>query len=120
MGMQWKEQNGGELLEVRMSGKVAHDDYERFVPEFDNLVQEKGLVSILYDMTDFQGWTPRALWDEIKLDLRHFGDVKHVAMVGDKKWEEQMAVLHKPFTRAQVRYFDRSKIDEARNWVQCH
>lgn len=118
MGMQWREQNDGKILEIQASGKLAHDDYVNFVPEFDRLVKQHGMVNVLFDMVDFHGWTARALWDDIKLDLRHVGDVKHVAMVGDKKWEKGVTMLGRPFTAAQVRYYDRSQMDEARNWVQ--
>ena len=118
MGMQWKEQNGGKILEVQASGILAHEDYERFAPEFDRLVKQNGLVSVLFDMVDFHGWTARVLWDDIKLDLRHLGEVKHVAKAGDKRWEKGVSMLARPFTDAQVRYYDHSQMDEARNWVQ--
>lgn len=119
MGMQWKEQNDGKIVEVQATGRLAHEDYERFAPEFDRLVKQHGLVNVLFDMVDFHGWTARALWDDIKLDFMHHTDMKHVAMVGDKKWEKGMSMFCRPFTTAKVRYFDHSHMDEARNWVQC-
>jgi universal stress protein A len=118
MGMQWKEEDHGKVLEVQASGKLGHEDYERFAAEFDRLVKEHGMVSVLFDMVDFHGWTPRALWDDLKLDLRHSGEMKRVAMVGDKQWEKRASMLFRPVTPAQVRYYDRSKIDEARDWVR--
>jgi hypothetical protein len=118
MGMQWKEENDGKILEVQASGKLAHGDYERFAAEVDRLVKEHGMVSVLFDMVDFHGWTPRALWDDIRLDIRHFGEMERMAMVGDKKWEKRMSLLFRPFTPARVRYYDRSKMDEARDWVR--
>ena len=118
MGMQWKEQNGGRVMEVQATGTLAHEDYERFVPEFDRLVRQQGMVNVLVDMEDFHGWTPQALWDDIKFDLKHFSDMRHVAMVGDKKWEKVLSMMRRPFSAAQIRYYDHSQIDEARNWVQ--
>ena len=117
MGMQWKEENGGRVLEVLATGTLAHEDYIGLMPAFERLVKENGLVNVLFDMVDFHGWTPGALWDDVKLDFRHFGDVKRLAVVGDKTWERRMAMFCRPFTRAQIRYFDQSKIDEARQWV---
>jgi hypothetical protein len=35
-------------------------------------------------------------------------------MVGDRKWEEWMAKVCKPFTRAKIGYFDAADIDAAR------
>ncbi len=118
MGMQWKEEMNGRILEVQVSGKLAREDYAQFVPEFDRVVKQHGLVNVLVDMVDFHGWTAGALWDDVKLDFRHFSDVKRLAMVGDKPWERRMTMMCRPFTAAQVRYYDHSSMDEARNWVE--
>ncbi len=118
MGMKWKKEMDGKLLEVQVSGRLAHEDCARFAPEFDQAVKEHGLVNVLCDMVDFQGLTPGALWDDIKLDLKHHGDVKKMAVVGDKQWEKWMTMCCRPFTAAQVRYYDHSQMDEARNWVE--
>jgi phosphoketolase len=44
----------------------------------------------LFELTGFHGWEAGALWDEIKLDIRHFADIERLAVVGDKKWEHGM------------------------------
>ena len=38
-------------------------------------------------MTGFQGWDAGAAWEDLKFDLKHFGDIERLAMVGDKKWQ---------------------------------
>ena len=38
MAIQLTEKHGGKVLEVRVSGKLAHEDYQHFVPEFERLV----------------------------------------------------------------------------------
>ena len=58
-----------------------------------------------------------ALWDEIKLDIRHFADIERLAVVGDKKWEHDMVTFYKPFTKATIRYFDQADAAEARTWL---
>jgi hypothetical protein len=70
-------------------------------------------------MQDFHGWDAGAAWEDIKWDARHFNEVERVAMVGEKKWQEWLAALCKPFTRATVRYFNHEKLDEARAWVEA-
>jgi len=39
-------------------------------------------------------------------------------MVGEKKWEEWMARVCKPFTLAKIQYFDRHELDAAWGWLQ--
>jgi hypothetical protein len=118
MAIQITEKNGGTLLEIRVSGKLTHEDYRHFVPEFDRLVKQNGKISVLFEMTDFHGWDPVAVWDDIKFDAKHFSDIRRLAMVGDQKWEKAMSIFCKPFTTAKIRYFERGTIDEARAWLE--
>ena len=38
-------------------------------------------------------------------------------MVGENKWQQVMATLSKPFTKAAIRYFDHTNITAARQWL---
>ncbi len=118
MAIELNEKNGGKLLEVPVSGKLVHEDYLHFVPEFDRLAEQHGKIRILFDMVDFHGWEAAAFWDDVKVGMKHHSDIEKMAMVGDKKWEKWMAVFCRPFTSAQIRYFDRDAIDEARTWLE--
>jgi hypothetical protein len=117
MAIQLTEKNEGKLLEVRASGKLVHEDYQQFVPEFERLVKRQGKIRVLFEMADFHGWAAGALWDDIKFDLKHFSDIERLAMVGDKKWEKGMSAFCKPFTTAKIRYFDQSAVADARAWL---
>lgn len=105
------------IVEVRVSGKLEKRDYERFVPELEQLIKDQGKLRVLILMEDFHGWTASALWEDFKFDLKHFRDVERVAMVGDKKWEKGMSVFCKPFTTAKIRYFDLADQAEAHAWL---
>jgi hypothetical protein len=109
---------GSNLLEVVVSGKLAHEDYVRFAPEVDRMVAKHGKVRILMDMVDFHGWEPSALWDETKFTFKHYSHISRIAMVGDKKWEHLMSLVCHPFTRAEVRYFEWAHLLDARKWVE--
>ncbi len=118
MAIQITEKNEGKILEARIIGKLDHQDYQHFVPEFEQLVKKHGKIHVLVEMVDFHGWKGTALWDDIKLDLKHFNHIERLAMVGEKKWEKGMSVVCKPFTTAKIRYFDRADIVEARTWLE--
>jgi len=111
------ETNGGKVLEIQLTGKLAKEDYEHLVPAVERLVKEHGRIRILVEMRDFHGWTAGALWQDIKFDAKHFKDIERVAMVGETKWQQGMAMFCKPFTTAKIRYFDRPAIDQAREWL---
>jgi len=117
MAIKLNETNGGKVLEVQVTGKLAHEDYQHFVPEFERLLEQHRKIRVLFEMVDFHGWEGAALWDDIKFDVKHFSDIDRLAMVGERKWEKGMSVFCRPFTTAKIRYFDRTAIAEARTWV---
>jgi SpoIIAA-like len=117
MSVELKELNGGRLLEARLTGKLAREDYDRFVPAVERLVQQHGKIRMLVEMHDFHGWTAGALWEDIKFDVKHFRDIECLAIIGETQWEKGMAAFCRPFTTATIRYFDHLKGNEARAWI---
>ncbi len=118
MPVELREEAGGKVLMIGLSGKLTREDYERLVPEVERLIGRQGKVRMLVKFQDFRGWTVGALWSDIKFDLKHFADIERLAFVGDKRWEAGMALFCRPLTRAKVRYFDVSKADEALDWIR--
>jgi hypothetical protein len=112
-----KEEDGGKVIAVHVSGKLEKADYERFVPEFARLVREHGKLRVLFDMSGLHGWEVSAAWEDFKFGVEHFSDIERLAMVGEKKWQQGMATFCKPFTKAAVRYFDHADAAEARTWL---
>lgn len=88
MSTQLTERDGGQVLEVVVSGKLTHDDYRHFVPAFEQRLKQHGKIRVLFEMNDFHGWDAAALWDDIKFDVAHFSDIDRLAMVGEKRWEQ--------------------------------
>lgn len=117
MPIQLTEGNDGKMIAVHVSGKLVSADYEHFVPEFDRLVALHGKLRVLFDMTDFHGWTAGAIWEDTKFATHHFSNIERLAVVGEKKWEQGMAIFCKPFTKAAVKYFDHSDAKQAREWL---
>jgi SpoIIAA-like len=110
--------SAGRVLEVRVVGKLTKEAYETFVPAVDAQIKQYGKLRILFVMQDFHGWTAGALWEDLKFDVTHWKDIERLAVVGDKKWEKGMAAFCKPFTKAEIRYFDLAQLEQAREWLQ--
>lgn len=105
------------VLEVVVSGKLTHEDFQDLVPEVETMVRRHGKIRVLMDMIDFHGWEVTALWDDARFACQHFRDITRIAMVGDHIWESWMSKFCRPFTAAEVRYFDWHDILKARAWV---
>ena len=108
----------GDVLAVRMTGKLVKEDYAALTHDVERRIGEKGKIRMLVEMHDFHGWTAGALWEDTKFELKHFNHIERLALVGETKWERGMAVFCKPFTTAKVRYFDRSERDAAEAWIR--
>ncbi len=110
--------DGRYAVHMTIRGKLEKSDYDRFVPELDREIDAHGKIGLLIELADFHGWTAGAVWEDTKFGVRHFKDFDRMAVVGDQQWEETMTKFVKPFTRADVRYFDSKDRAEASSWVQ--
>lgn len=101
-----------------MSGKLHDGDYKIFVPQIEAIIEKEDNARLLLSFVDFHGWDLHAAWDDIVFDVKHYSHIERVAVAGDRKWEKWMTKLWKPFTRAKVKYFDTSEIENAWRWVE--
>jgi hypothetical protein len=118
MTVEIAELAAGKVVEVKISGKLHKEDYERFVPLFEKLIADHGKLRVLVEMHTFHGWDVSALWQDMKFDLKHFKDIERLALVGESKWEKGMATFCKPFTTAKIRYFDVAEASVAKAWIE--
>ncbi len=102
-----KRENGKLYGELKMIGKLTHEDYEVFVPILERALKEaKGLeIDMLVDMTQFKGWKARAAWDDMVFGLKHRKSFDKMAIVGKKKWEEVAVKMMKPLMKGKIRFF---------------
>ncbi len=107
-----------KTIGFKLSGKLHDKDYKSFVPTMETILAAEGKLRLVVQFEDFHGADVRAVWDDIKFGLKHYSDFDRIAMVGDRIWEEWMVRLSKPFTRAKVKYFNRSAIDAAWKWLE--
>ena len=107
-----------KTIGFKLSGKLHDEDYKSFVPTVESFLAGQGKARLFVQMEDFHGWDLHAVWDDTKFAFKHYSDFDRIAMVGDRRWEKWMAQVCKPFTKATVRYFDASQVDEAWAWLR--
>ncbi|MDA0835431.1 MAG: STAS/SEC14 domain-containing protein [Planctomycetota bacterium] len=107
-----------KVMAFELSGKLHDDDYKSFVPLVDAAIAAQGKIRMLVHFHDFHGWDMHALWDDTKFAVTHCTTIERIAIVGEKKWEEWMAKVCKPFTMATVKYFDAGEMESAWSWVE--
>lgn len=108
----------GKFIHLTITGKLEKEDYDMFVPEIDQQIEQYGKINMLVGLVDFHGWTAGAVWEDSKFGVRHFNDIERLALVGNKTWEKGMAYFCKAFTLAKVRYFDLNERERAEAWTR--
>ena len=106
------------VVAFKLSGTLHDADYEHLVPVIDAALERHDKVRLLAWFHDFHGWTATAVWDDMKFDAKHFTKFERIALVGEKKWQEWMSAVCKPFTSASVKYFDASEVEAAWKWIE--
>ena len=110
---------GDGAVALHVSGKLLHNDYEKIVPMLLDVIADHGAIRCLIDITDLDGVELRAVFDEIRFDLKHATDVSRCAVVGDRTWERWATAAARPvFRKADVAFFAPEDLERAGTWVR--
>ena len=105
------------IIYMIATGKLNDKDYDKMLPALRQKIEKYEKINWYFQMKDFKGWTVHALWRDIMFDLRNKEHLEKVAIMGEKKWHELMTEAMKPFTDADIKYFDEKDATKARTWI---
>ncbi len=109
----------GNIVHIKANGKLIHEDYEQVIPKLGAIFEKYDKVRVCFEMTDFHGISPRAVWDDLKFDVKHGKQVERLAGIGNTAWKKWLMGMGRiVFHHAEYRYFDASDIDEAMDWLK--
>ncbi len=112
------ERTGTELyLTLKGIGKLTHADYEVITPMIDSALEgvRSPRIKAFLDMSELDGWAPRAAWDDFRLGMKHGHQFTKIAILGHKRWHELSAKVGAWFVSGEVRYFEDA--DAALAWL---
>ena len=105
------------VLATRAVGTVTEEDYEKIKPVIRNITERGEKIRWYYELQNDEAWEPGAVWEDLKVDLKHTSDYEKVAVVGEKKWQEAITKAYSPFTKAEVQYFSLADKEQAQEWI---
>ena len=100
-----------------VSGTVRAEDYGDVVLPALERAAAAGEVRFLMEIPSFDGMTPGALWEDLKLGFEHLHAWKRVAVVTDIGWIHHMTALFGWMTPGQVKVFATADRGAAISWV---
>lgn len=113
-----EREKNGNMIKTLVSDKLTKEDYDKMLPALQQTVNEWDSVRWYFEMKDFGGWEPVAALKDLKFSIEHAEEMSKIAMVGSKKWQEWLTKAMKPFTAANVRFFELSQREEAQEWIK--
>ena len=106
-----------QLLVVRLSGKVSAEDFRAAQKEASELLKPVVSVGFLVVLERFEGWGGGD-WGDSSIELRHDAQIKRMAIVGDRKWEDAaMLFVGKGIRHFEIEYFEAAQLEKARAWA---
>ncbi|MBT8338086.1 MAG: STAS/SEC14 domain-containing protein [Gemmatimonadetes bacterium] len=108
----------GSRVAIRLVGSLSEDDGLDLRSHLTGLLTDHSSLRILFVTEEWTGWEGwRALWEDVKADLRLNEEVERLAMVGSGTVDRLMTEAMKPFAHATVRWFPSGELDEAWEWL---
>lgn len=112
------ERSGSEVyLALIAVGKLTHEDYQTILPILDSALEavKEPHINALIDLTELQGWETRAVWDDLKLGLKHGNEFVNIAICGNRRWQETAVKVGNWFLSGEVKYFEERAV--AIDWL---
>ena len=106
------------LISAKLSGKISKEDVEKVHQSIHDIIKLNEKVDFYFEMDDFNGYTLKGFWEDIKTDAAHIDDYGKMAFVGDKKWQEWAAKATNFFTSSEVIFFELKNKEAAKNWIK--
>jgi hypothetical protein len=107
----------GDLIALVAEGKIDKADYDLVWPLVEQKVREHGKIRVYLEAREIDLITLRALYEEVKMDVKHFRDFSKAAVVGDKTWKQMATYAFKLITSGDARYFGFDEKQQAWEWV---
>lgn len=108
----------GEVLHVRLEGKLDSAAYEGKARELSAILGERERIRLLLDVREFDGWQGLgALADHFRMVRSHVRRIERAAVVGDAGWQAMAVKVGKLVLGAEGRWFAAEDFDAASEWV---
>ena len=107
-----------DFIAVLVSEKLTEKDNDTLLPHLENAIKAHGKIRLFWEMRDFEGWEGKGFWNITQFDAKHADSFTHIALVGEKKWQEWAAKATDFFTKSEVKYFDLKDKERAKIWIK--
>lgn len=96
------------FIHIRAFGKLDHNDYQYMVPTIEAALADikQPQLDVLIDITELDGWTLHAAWDDFKFGVKHRREFHKVAVICSERWQKGVTKVSDWFTPNEIASFD--------------
>src|SRR5262250_403192 len=105
------------VIGFEASGRLRAEDYRDVILPALERAAAAGEVRFVIVMRDFDGMSPGAIWQDLKVGVEHLRAWKRIALVTDIEWMAQLTALFGWMTPGETRVFSKAQRTEAIQWV---
>jgi len=107
------------IAAFRLQGNITHADYTKIViPRIDEVAAQYGEVRFFVLLeTKLGSFDLRAIWDDIKIGLKHLTIWKKTAIISDEQTARTMTDTVGQLVPGEVRSFELIDTQKAMDWI---
>jgi hypothetical protein len=107
------------VLGLEAVDDVEKEDYENvIVPAINEAIAQHGKVRLVYVLgPEFDDYEGEAVWEDLKLGVRHPTSFERVAIVTNARWAGPAIKMFSVLWPGQARAFPLSELESAKRWA---
>jgi hypothetical protein len=105
------------VIGFEAAGKLQAEDYRDVVLPALERAAANGDIRFVIVMSEFDGMTGGALWQDLKVGVEHLRAWKRIALVTDIEWMHHLTELFGWMTPGETKTFPMAERDAAIAWV---
>ncbi len=107
------------VLGLEAIDDIEREDYENVVvPAIEAVIAQHGKVRIVYVLGhEFDEYEGEAVWEDIKLGVRHPASFERMAIVTDARWAGPATKVFSVLLPGRARAFRLAELDAAKRWA---
>lgn len=109
-----------DVVGIDIKGLITSQDYSgTLVPLIEHRAQDHKKLKMICVLGDyFDGYSPGAMWDDLRFGFSHLTTFSKLALVTDQEWIRHSAKLFGMLMPTEVMVFDLAELEDAKDWIK--
>lgn len=107
--------NESHIYAFEVTGKLVAEDYVILNSRIERLLKKESPISLLVKVEHFEGWSFKAMWEDLNIGLKYDEDFLRIAFVGSRFLDKVLTEIGDMLMATEIEYFENES--DAINWL---